>query len=231
VKIEIKHRYSGSVLFSADAATLAACLALALAAGADLGGANLRGANLRGANLGDADLRGADLRGANLGDADLGDADLRGANLRGANLGGANLGGANLGGANLRGANLGGANLGGANLGGAAASLGITVDPLLPQRILDQIEAHPESWNQETWHSTCGTKHCIAGHATNLSGPLGKYLDKSLGVATAATLLLWRPDCEMPSFSGNASEAETLGRLRLMAEKASAPTPAVEPAP
>ncbi|CUK21984.1 Serine/threonine-protein kinase B [Achromobacter xylosoxidans] len=105
---EIKNRWTGAVLFTADVpegteSGLIARVALeqAVEASAYLGDANLRGADLRGANLGDANLRGADLRGANLGGANLRGADLRGANLRGANLGGADLRDANLGGANL----------------------------------------------------------------------------------------------------------------------------------
>ena len=73
---EIKHRYSGAVLFSLDCASLKICVEAAVAAkvslgGADLGGAHLRGADLRGASLRGADLRGAYLRGADLGGADL----------------------------------------------------------------------------------------------------------------------------------------------------------------
>ena len=120
---QIKHRYTGAVLFEGEAGmTTRAMLEKATTAkadlyGADLYGANLRytdlrGANLYGANLRYADLRGANLYGANLRGADLGGANLYAANLRGADLGGANLYGANLGGANLYGADLYGANLG-----------------------------------------------------------------------------------------------------------------------
>ena len=105
---QIKHRYTGAVLFEGEAGmTTRAMLEKATTAKADLYEANLRGADLRGANL-----RGADLYGANLRGADLRGANLYGADLRGANLYGANLGGANLYGADLRGANLGGADLG-----------------------------------------------------------------------------------------------------------------------
>jgi hypothetical protein len=117
--VEIKNRFTGSVLFSHEAEenSMKITLLMALKASANLGGANLRGANLYGANL-----YGANLRDANLGGADLYGANLRGANLRGANLGGANLYGANLGSANLSSANLYGANLYGANLYGANLS-------------------------------------------------------------------------------------------------------------
>ena len=106
IKISIKNRWTGSILFEYSSIdnTLAKTVAEGLKSGA-----NLRGANLYGANLGGADLRGADLYGAN----------LYGANLYGANLGGADLREADLGGANLRGANLYGANLREADLGGA----------------------------------------------------------------------------------------------------------------
>ena len=98
IKISIKNRWTGSILFEYSSVdnTLAKTVTEALK-----GGANLRGANLYGAKLRGADLYGADLRGAN----------LYGANLRGANLYGANLREADLRGANLREANLYGADL------------------------------------------------------------------------------------------------------------------------
>ena len=85
--IEIKHRYTGTVIRTVEADTLRD----ADLRDADLSGAYLRGADLRRADLRDADLRGAylrdaDLRGADLRDAYLRDADLRGADLRDANL-------------------------------------------------------------------------------------------------------------------------------------------------
>ena len=98
IKISIKNRWTGSILFEYSSVdnTLAKTVTEALK-----GGANLRGAVLYGAKLRGADLYGADLRGAN----------LYGANLRGANLYGANLREADLRGANLREANLYGADL------------------------------------------------------------------------------------------------------------------------
>ena len=72
-EIEIKHRYSGAVLFKAKGTTVAVVLIAALASGADLHGADLGGANLYGADLGGANLRGADLYGADLYGANLGE--------------------------------------------------------------------------------------------------------------------------------------------------------------
>ena len=96
IKIEIKNRWTGSVLFEyeKEGNTVKDTLIEAVKNSADLGGADLGGADLRGAYLGGADLRGANLGGAY----------LSGAYLRGANLGGAYLSGAYLGGAYLRGA-------------------------------------------------------------------------------------------------------------------------------
>ena len=113
IKISIKNRWTGSILFEYSSVdnTLAKTVTEALEGGADLRGADLRGADLSGADLSDADLRdanlrGADLSGANLCGANLRDADLRDANLRGADLRDANLRGADLCDANLRDADL-----------------------------------------------------------------------------------------------------------------------------
>ena len=101
IKLQIKSRWTGSVLFEYEkenntikdtliaAVKSGADLSDAYLSGADLRGADLSDAYLRGADLRDAYLRGADLRGADLSDAYLRDADLRGANLRDADLRGA----------------------------------------------------------------------------------------------------------------------------------------------
>ena len=133
MKIDIKCRFSDSVLFSHECESNTIKLTLELAvkaranlysanlaganlAGADLYGANLSDANLYGANLAYANLYSANLAGANLAHANLIDASLIDANLYGANLAGANLAGADLADANLAYAYLYGANLEGANL-------------------------------------------------------------------------------------------------------------------
>jgi len=178
--------------------------------------ANLAGANLAGANLAHANLAGANLERANLARANLERANLAHANLAGANLAHANLAGANLARAYLAHANLAGANLERAK--GIAydklrEQLGIEYDPELPRKIVAQIEEHPETWDQGTWHSPCGTKHCIAGWAVQLT-PQGRYIEKQFGTSNAAMLLLWREGAEMPSFEGHATTAETLDRLK-----------------
>ena len=112
IKISIKNRWTGSILFEYSSVdnTIAKTVLEALKGGSNLCDANLLGANLRGAYLLGADLRGADLR----------DADLRGANLLGADLCGANLHGAYLRGADLRDADLRRADLLEADLRGAS---------------------------------------------------------------------------------------------------------------
>ena len=121
IKIEIRNRWTGSVVFeyTKEGNTITETVLEAIRRGADLCDANLRGADLCGADLCGANLRDANLRGANLRGADLCGADLCGANLRGANLCGADLCDADLRGANLCGADLRNANLRGANLRGA----------------------------------------------------------------------------------------------------------------
>ena len=121
MKIQIKARFTGSVLFEHDAEgnTISITLQAAVKARANLVGANLVGANLARANLARANLDGAYLDGAYLGGANLARANLDGAYLDGANLARAKLDGAYLDGAYLGGANLARANLARAKLDGA----------------------------------------------------------------------------------------------------------------
>jgi hypothetical protein len=126
VKIQIKHYFTGSVLFEYECEdnTISKTVQEAVSKRANLSGANLSGAYLSGANLSGANLSGAYLSGAY----------LSGANLSGAYLSGAYLSGANLSGANLSGANLSGAYLSGANLSGAKnADLAIAMTRILPE--------------------------------------------------------------------------------------------------
>ena len=104
IKIEIRNRWTGSVVFeyTKEGNTITETVLDAIRRGANLRDADLRDANLCGANLCDADLRDANLRDANLCGANLCDANLRSANLSGANLRDADLRDADLRGANLR---------------------------------------------------------------------------------------------------------------------------------
>jgi len=119
MKIEIKNRFTGIVIFEGEFKSLKECVTAAVKARANLAGANLADAYLTGANLTDANLTDANLTGANLTDANLTRAYLAGANLTDADLADANLTDANLTDANLTDANLTGAYLARAYLAGA----------------------------------------------------------------------------------------------------------------
>ena len=64
MKIEIKHRFTGAVLFTAEVGRMRLAVEMAVNEKADLSGAYLSGAYLSGADLRGADLSGADLSGA-----------------------------------------------------------------------------------------------------------------------------------------------------------------------
>lgn len=121
IKIEIRNRWTGSVVFeyTKEGNTITETVLEAIRRCANLCDANLCGADLRGADLYGADLYGADLCSTDLRSTDLRDADLRCANLCDADLRGANLYGADLRSTDLRGANLRSTDLRGANLSDA----------------------------------------------------------------------------------------------------------------
>ncbi len=126
IKLSIKNRFTGSVLFEYEKEdnTIKETLLEALKQGCDLQGAYLRGCNLQGGDLQGAylqgcNLQGCDLQGAYLQGCDLQGAYLQGCNLRGAYLQGCNLQRCDLQGAYLQGAYLRGCNLQGCDLQGA----------------------------------------------------------------------------------------------------------------
>lgn len=85
-RIEIRHRTTGAILFTADEESLKVAVQQAAARGAALAGADLRDANLKGLSLRGLDLRDADLRDASCIGTDFTGADLAGALLDGADL-------------------------------------------------------------------------------------------------------------------------------------------------
>jgi hypothetical protein len=213
IHIEIKHRYTGAVLWSGEAESLEAAVVSAVKAGACLAGAYLAGADLADANLADANLAYA-----NLADANLAYANLAGAYLTDANLAVANLAGANLAYANLAGADLAGADLARARnvpagtqakspakpyerrLGRTPAERAaeyrkrhpdVPVVPNLDQRILDAIAQPGCSLDMGLWHS-CETTHCRAGWAIQLAGEAGYALEKKLGRSDLAGRAIYR---------------------------------------
>ena len=71
MKIEIKNRWSGEIIFSTEAVSMRVAVESAIEAKANLSEANLSGANLSKANLSEADLSGANLSWSKLCDACL----------------------------------------------------------------------------------------------------------------------------------------------------------------
>ena len=195
MKFEIKRRWTGSVIFTAEidatddtslSVKLGMVVRLAVKENADLSDADLRGADLCGANL-----RGADLSGANLSDADLCGADLRDADLRGADLCGADLRGADLSGAPI------------------IASIHAKVYAAASQ---------PGALDMGAWH--CGTSHCRAGWVVMLAGPEGLDLEAKIGTPAAATAIYMASDPErwaterLPNFyCDNATALADMARM------------------
>jgi len=195
---EIKHCFTGAVLFSLKCESLKLCVEAAVNARANLRGAYLSGANLIGAYLSDANLSGANLSDANLSGANLRSAYLRGAYLGGANLSGANLIGAylsdaNLSGANLRsaylrgaylgGANLSDANLSGANLSGAKWRSGIVIQ-LQPIQIYGL---------EDGWPVTIFDEHMDIGCELHTFAEWRSFDDRAiLKMSGKEALVFWR---------------------------------------
>jgi len=127
MKIQIKNRFSGDVIFETDAENLGQAVLIALKAKANLSSANLSYADLRSADLRSADLSSADLSSADLSSADLSSANLSSADLSSADLSYADLRSANLSSANLSSANLSYADLSYANLRSFKADLWMTL--------------------------------------------------------------------------------------------------------
>jgi hypothetical protein len=53
-----------------------------------------------------------------------------------------------------------------------------TPNPVLARRVLEHIEAHPETWRQRDWarKTECGTAYCFAGHVVRALHPDAVYL-------------------------------------------------------
>jgi len=163
LKIQIKNRWTGSILFEyeKDKNTIKETLVEAAKKGADLQGADLQGAYLQGAYLQAAYLKGADLQGAYLQGADLQGAYLKGAYLQGAYLKGADLQGADLQGAYLQGADLQGAYLQGEKISKAIVFTGLykyIVIPYITEEGVKRVKmgCHNrtlEEWENDFWNN------------------------------------------------------------------------------
>jgi uncharacterized protein YjbI with pentapeptide repeats len=176
--------------------------------GLDLSGANFRGADLQDTNLWGSSFRGVNFRGVNLRGACLRDACLRDADLRDAYLRGVDLRGADLRGADLQRIDLSAALLDGV----IGFRYDDAPDPMVLRKLVaDQIEAHPDLHDQESWgDGTCGTPCCVAGWACLLGG--GRRNDH---VSLAALRLLWVDGLPMPSFDALARREDIVKALRV----------------
>ena len=126
MKIEIKNRFTGEVIFSDEREnnTIKLTVEKAVNLKINLRGSNLSGSNLSGINLSGSDLRGINLRGSNLSGSNLSGINLSGSDLRGINLSdsycrGSNLSDINLSGINLSGCDFSGCDLSDSNLSGS----------------------------------------------------------------------------------------------------------------
>jgi hypothetical protein len=118
MKHQIKHRYTGNVLFECElpddtpsGLVVRHALEKAVFSGSDLSYSDLRGSDLSYSNLSYSDLRGSDLSYSNLSYSDLRGSDLSYSNLSGSDLSGSNLSYSNLSYSNLSGSNLSGKKL------------------------------------------------------------------------------------------------------------------------
>ncbi len=137
--IEIKNRFTGTVIFSHEAENNTMKLTVEAAVksqvylrNSNLSGSYLRNSNLSGSNLSNSDLRNSDLSNSNLRNSDLSDSNLRGSNLRGSDLSNSDLSNSDLRGSNLRGSNLSNSYLSNSYLSGGCYGAGIplTAPPL-----------------------------------------------------------------------------------------------------
>lgn len=82
------------------------------------------------------------------------------------------------------------ANLRGANLRGAMG-LPIAEDaPARLQAVAVAVLAQPAVLQMGSWHSECGTTHCLAGWAIHQAGPVGAVLERLHGPSLAGLMLL-----------------------------------------
>ena len=92
--------------------------------------------------------------------------------------------------ANLSRADLSWVDLRGADLRGAQG-LPIAADaPARLQSVAAEVLSSPGCLRMDSWHSDCGTAHCLAGWAIQQAGPIGATLEQLHGAHLAGLLLL-----------------------------------------
>jgi hypothetical protein len=62
--------------------------------------------------------------------------------------------------------------------------------PARLQAVAAQVLSAPCCLRMDSWHSDCGTAHCLAGWAIHQAGPIGATLERLHGAHLAGLLLL-----------------------------------------
>lgn len=73
----------------------------------------------------------------------------------------------------------------------------IEVMPGFRELLIDKVKSN--DFVMKAWHSTCGTKHCLAGWVIKLH-PQGKDLEKRYNTAWAAAMILSTHKLAIPNF-------------------------------
>ena len=196
--IEIKHRWTGAVLWSGEAESVRDAVARAVSARANLARADLAGANLAGANLADAYLEGANLADANLAGAkNVGEtngsesvqsepADRKEREKQRA-------------------------------LRFRERNPDVPVIEQLDAKILAAVTSGKGTLDMSTWHK-CKTTHCRAGWAITLAGEAGKALEDKYGPQRAGTYIYRASTGRVPHFFATTERA--LEDIKRCAEEA-----------
>ncbi len=199
MKVKIKHRATGAVLFAIevddkDPTPIRTALQRAVAADA-----SLTDANLAGAYLADASLTGAYLAGANLEGANLADADLAGANLAGARNVPADIPAGSEPYKRLE-----------SDAARAARFRerhpDVPVIEHLDRKILERITTGGGVLQMSSWH-TCETTHCRAGWAIHLAGEAGYKLEREHGAQRAGAMIYRASTGRVPHFFATTERA------------------------
>ncbi len=112
-----------------------------------------------------------------------------------------------------------GADLTHANLTGADGLPEAPVVPNLATAILARVEANPVALEMRSWH-TCGTTHCVAGHAIDIAGRAGYAPEKAVGASVAGAMIWFRSTGSVPNFhADNESALEDLRQRAAAAQE------------
>ena len=209
---EIKHRYTGAVIYSCEAETFRECAERAVKEKVSLSEADMRGADMSWADMRGADMREADMRGADMSWADMREANMRGANMSEANMREADMRGADMSEANMREAYMRGADMRGANM--SEANMRGADMREADMREADMREADMRGANMDfsCWPLSCNSTHVVASdrlfaqlffHLTRInvskcSGGVRESMDELRAMAASDLFCEYRNDVGNP---------------------------------